>query len=102
MVKELRLLEQYLLRQGKESVTNIITSYSSDCDLYVDESGSTYRWVGILRAAEMHWRTTADYSLFRTELEGINGVSPQIIFKTQDRYFRFSAIHPHCFKIDLN
>jgi hypothetical protein len=83
--KELRLMEQYLLSLGHEGLTNIIQSYSSDCDLHVDGSGSTYRWLGILRAAEKHWGTTADFALFRTELEGINGSSPQLIFNIQDR-----------------
>lgn len=90
MPKELRLLEQFLLHQGKEDVTDIIRTFGSDCDLHVHESGSTYRWIGILRAAEMHWKTTPHFSLFRTELEGINGSSPQIIFKTQDRYRFFT------------
>lgn len=85
LVRELKLLEQYLLAQDKESVTLLITSYARDCELLVDESGSTYRWIGILRAAEKHWNTSADHALFRTELEGINGASPQLIFKTQDR-----------------
>jgi hypothetical protein len=85
LVRELLLLEQYLLSQGQESVTKIISTYARDCALTVSESGSTYRWIGILRAAEKHWNTSTDYALFRTELEGINGSSPQLIFKTQDR-----------------
>jgi hypothetical protein len=83
--KEIRLLEQYLLSLGQESLTNIIRVYTSDCDLQVDRSGSTYKWVGILRAAEMHWKTTQEFALFRTELEGINGPDPQLVFKIQDR-----------------
>ncbi len=69
----------------QESITNIITSYARDGDLHVDESGSTYRWVGILRAAEKHWKTSEEHPLFRTEVEGISGSSPQLIYKTQDR-----------------
>ncbi len=91
MVKELRIMEQYLLHQGKEAVTNIITTYANDCNQHIDESGSTYSWVGILRAAEKHWGTLPDNSLFRTELEGINGTSPQLIIKTQDRYASVSS-----------
>jgi hypothetical protein len=83
--RELRLLEQFLLSLGQASLTSIITSYASDCDRHVDRSGSTYRWVGILRAAEKHWKTSEEFALFRTELEGINGTSPQLIYKTQDR-----------------
>jgi hypothetical protein len=83
--KELRLMEQYLLSLGQESLTSIIKSYASDCNLHVDGSGSTYHWVGILRAAERHWRTTEDFALFRTELEGVSGTGPQLVFKIQDR-----------------
>jgi hypothetical protein len=83
--KEIRLMEQYLLSLGQESLTSIIRVYTSDCDLHIDGSGSTYRWVGILRAAENHWNTSEDFALFRTELEGINGPSPQLVFRIQDR-----------------
>jgi hypothetical protein len=86
MVNELRLMEAYLLHQGKEAVTNIITTYANDCNQHIDESGSTYSWVGILRAGEKHWGTLPENTLFRTELEGINGTSPQLIIKTRDRY----------------
>jgi hypothetical protein len=92
MARELRLLEQFLLHLRKESVTNTIGQFASDCDLHVDESGSTYRWLGILRGAELHWKTSQDFSLFCTELEGIDGASPQIIFKTQDRYVLFPFV----------
>ncbi len=86
MVNELRLMEAYLLHQGKEALTNIITTYANDCNQHIDESGSTYSWVGILRAGEKHWGTVPENALFRTELEGINGTSPQLIIKTRDRY----------------
>jgi len=79
MVNELQIMEQYLLHQGKEAVTNIITTYANDCNQHIDESGSTYSWVGILRAGEKHWGTVPENALFRTELEGINGNSPQLI-----------------------
>lgn len=92
MARELRLLEHFLLHLRKESVTNTIAQFASDCDLHVDESGSTYRWLGILRGAELHWKTSQDFSLFRTELDGIDGASPQIIFKTQDRYVLFPFV----------
>jgi hypothetical protein len=32
MVNELQIMEQYLLHQGKEAVTNIITTYANDCN----------------------------------------------------------------------
>jgi hypothetical protein len=83
--KELRNLERYLLSQGQQRLNTIMTTYARDCEEHVYESGSTYRWVGILRAAEQHWKTTDEHALFRTELEGISGPSPQLIFKTQDR-----------------
>jgi hypothetical protein len=41
MIKELRLLEQFLLSRGKESVTSIIRVYTSDGDLHVSKSGDT-------------------------------------------------------------
>jgi hypothetical protein len=83
--KELRLLEQYLLSKGQENLNAIITTYARDCEDHVFESGATYRWIGILRAAEQHWKTTPQPALFRTELEGISGSSPQLIVKTLDR-----------------
>jgi hypothetical protein len=85
MVNEIRIMEQYLLSLGQESLTSIIKVYTSDCDLHVDGSGSTYKWVGVLRAADKHWTTSQDFALFRTELEGISGPEPQLVFKTQDR-----------------
>jgi hypothetical protein len=64
--------------------------YTSDCDLHIDGSGATYRWVGILRAAEKHWNTTHEFALLRTELEGISGPEPHLVFKTQDRKVTFT------------
>jgi hypothetical protein len=64
-------MKQYVLSLGQERLTSIIKFYISDCDLHVDGSGSTYRWVGILRAAEKHWNTSEDFAIFQTELEGI-------------------------------
>jgi hypothetical protein len=86
MQKELRLLEQYLMSQGQETVNDIILSYANDCNQHAYESGATFRWVGILRGAEKHWGTTGDCVLFRTELEGIRGTSPQLLFKIENRY----------------
>jgi len=83
--KELQNLERYLLYKGQQTLTTTITQYARDCEEHVYESGSTYRWVGVLRAAQQHWKTSEEHVLFRTELEGINGPSPQIIFKTKDR-----------------
>lgn len=92
MDSELKMMERFLLHQGKEAVNNIITTHANDCNEHIDESGSTYSWVGILRAAENHWGTLPYNTLFRTELEGINGTSPQLIIKTQDRYASFSIL----------
>jgi hypothetical protein len=83
--RELMFLEKYLLSIGQENLTSTINTFARDCYQHVDASGSTYRWVGILRAAEKHWKTTEEHSLFRSELEGINGTSPQIMYKTHDR-----------------
>jgi hypothetical protein len=85
LARELRYLEMYLLNINTEAITDIIRTYAKDGDQQVYESGATYRWVGVLRAAEKLWKTTDEYALFRTELEGINGASPQLVFKTQDR-----------------
>ena len=83
--KELRLLEQYLLSQDQEALNTILTTFTRACEEHVYESGSTYRWIGIMRASEQLWKTTDEPALFRTELEGISGPNPQLIFKTQDR-----------------
>lgn len=83
--RELRFLKKYLLSLGHEAVTKIIVEYGKDCEIFFEESGSTYSWVGVLRAAEEHWKTSTEHALFRTELEGISGGSPQLLVKTRDR-----------------
>jgi len=91
--KELQQMERFLLSLGQEDLTIIIQTFASECDLHVDGSGSTYRWLGILRAADKYWRATGDFGIFRSELEGSMGSHPQLLFKIQDRYryltFRF-------------
>jgi|688.fasta_scaffold547635_1 hypothetical protein len=82
-------MKQYLLGLGQERLTTIIKFYLSDCDLHVNGSGSCYRWVGIIRAAEKHWNTSEDLATFRTELEGISGPSPPLVFRIQDRCGNF-------------
>jgi hypothetical protein len=82
---EIRNLERYLLSQDQQNLNLIMTTYARDCEEHVYESGSTFRWIGIFRAAEQHWKTSEGPALFRTELEGTNGGNPQLLFKTQDR-----------------
>jgi hypothetical protein len=90
MVNKIRIIELYLLSLGQESLTSIIRVYNTDCDLHIDGSGATYRWLGILRAAEKHWNTNHEFALLRTELEGISGPEPHLVFKTQDRKVTFT------------
>ena len=89
---ELRNLEGYLLSQDQQNLNLIMTTYARDGEEHVYESGSTFRWIGIFRTAEQHWKTSEGPALLRTELEGINGRNPQLLFKIQDRssfYVRF-------------
>jgi len=83
--KEIKLLEQYLLSQNQPHVTSILDTYARECEESVYESGDTHRWVGVLRGAEQHWKTSDAHALFRTELEGINGSSPQLLITTRER-----------------
>jgi hypothetical protein len=78
-------MERYLLSLGKTDLTNIIQTFASESDLHVNGSGATFRWLGILRAAEKHWRTTPDYALFRSEVEGTSGLCPHLVYNIQDR-----------------
>lgn len=83
--KELRYLEMYLLHNNHQEVTSTIQRAALDSQELYYESGDTFYWVGILRAAEMMWKTTEEPALFRTEEEGINGSSPHIIVKGCNR-----------------
>jgi len=82
---ELKHLERYLESLGREDILVIMQEFKSGCEEQFDNSGSTYRWVGILRAAEELWKTGEDYCLFRSEMEGISGSSPHIVFSTRNR-----------------
>ena len=83
--KELERLEGFLLSREQQSLNNILTTYARDCEENVYESGCTYRWLGILRAAGQHWKTSVEPVLFRTEIEGALGGNPQLIYSIQDR-----------------
>jgi len=83
--KELGRLEGFLLSREQQNLNNILNTYARDCEENVYESGSTYRWIGILRAAEHHWKTSEVPVLFRTEIEGAHGGNPQLIYSIQDR-----------------
>ncbi len=84
--RELKFLEKYLLSLDQEDITKIIRDHTRDGDHHFNESGSTYRWVGVLRAAEQHWKTSEENALFRTEVEGIaEGSSPHLLIRTRER-----------------
>jgi hypothetical protein len=85
LARELKFLKKYLLSLEREDLASIISEYATASQHLVDESGSTYQWVGVLRAAEHFWKTSDEHPLFRTELEGISGSSPQILFMTRNR-----------------
>lgn len=52
--------------------------------LYPD-SGLTYKWVSVLRAAEVNWNKDGDLLVFRMREEGTVGESPQIIVNCWNR-----------------
>jgi hypothetical protein len=86
----MRYLEQYLCNIGDETIVSMIKEGGEEAKLFWPDSGDTFKWVSILRGADLHWTTReatcANISLFRLREEGLIGDSPQIIVRCADRY----------------
>ncbi len=87
---EMSNLENYLRSTGDPNIISLIQDGSEEGKQFYSESGDTYKWVFILRAADIHWSTkdasAANIALFRLREEGLVGDSPQIIVKCKNRY----------------
>jgi hypothetical protein len=85
-------LEHYLCDYGDQAVISTIKDGAEEGKIFWPESGDTYKWVSIFRAADLHFTTqdssSATFSLFRMREEGLTGGSPQIIVRCVDRYAR--------------
>ena len=83
-------LEKYLCSVGDRNILAVIEEGVEEGKLFWPESGETFKWVSILRAADLHWSNkeagSASFALFRMRSEGIVGNSPQIIVRCRDRY----------------
>jgi hypothetical protein len=88
MEKELQNLEKYLYSTGDENIISVIKEGVEKGSLFYPGSGDTFKWVSVLRAADLHFSTqdVAGIALFRMREEGLAGDSPQIIVRCKDRY----------------
>ena len=83
--QELENLETYLRHAGKPAVIELMDNGATEAKEFYDLSGDTFKWVTVLRAAEVHWNTNDTIVLFRLREEGILGDSPQIIVRCRNR-----------------
>lgn len=90
-IKEVGNLDAYLRSLQREDVNDILND-AAQKDSKFPESGNTCTWIGIFRAAELVWRSTKDFALFRMEEEGLRGSSPQIVVKEWNRYVHMIII----------
>jgi len=80
-------MERYLRDTGDAAIVSVINDGIEEGQLFYSESGDTYKWVSILRAAELHFASKENdsLSLFRMREEGLKGESPQILVRGRDR-----------------
>jgi hypothetical protein len=86
----MRSLEQYLLATGNQDIISRIHKGTEEARLFYSLSGETFKWVTLLRCADIHW-TSKDagddsIALFRLREEGLIGDSPQISVRCSERY----------------
>lgn len=55
LVKEVRVLEQFLLGLRDKGLREIINLGKKECMRYWSDSGDTYHWVAVFQAAEAYW-----------------------------------------------
>jgi len=85
LTKELEHLEMYLRHVGKAAVVDIIDDGAVEAKEFYELSGDTFKWVSVLRAAEVHWNTSDSIVVFRLREEGTHGDSPQIVVRGWNR-----------------
>lgn len=80
-------LEKYLRDTDDQEIITMIDDGAEEGRLMYPESGETYKWVSVLRAADVHWGPKdTGISLCRMQEEGLAGDSPQIVVKCKNRY----------------
>lgn len=111
LVKEIDVLEHYLLSINEDDIKAIIENGKREGQRYWADSGETYHWVCVFQAAELLWNMNdeegcaddeeddesqdkgkADASLFRMYEDSrktVDDTSPYICIKLQDRYGYF-------------
>jgi len=86
----MRNLELYLRDSSDEHIITMIDEGTEEGRLFWSASGETYKWVVLLRAADLFWSPqeskNAEVALFRMREEGLRGDSPHIIVRCRDRY----------------
>ena len=51
-------------------------------DVYYSEAGDTFKWVGVLRAADTYWNPEQKPALFLLQSEPLEHEQPRIIVRT--------------------
>ena len=86
LVKELENLELYMRHVGTPTVLQILDDGEVEGAEFYSLSGQTFKWVSVLRAAEVYWNSAGDNTvLFRLREEGTVGDSPQIVVRCWNR-----------------
>jgi hypothetical protein len=79
LVLEIGLLHEYLLDLGNMEIEDIISKGEEKGKNMYPDSGDTFKWISILRAADSLWSTSDECGFIRLAEEGIRGVCPQIL-----------------------
>lgn len=87
--KELDNLERYLRHVGNATIIDMLNDGDEQGREFYADSGLTFKWVSILRAAEISWNpdeaTASGTVLFRMREDGTVGESPQIVVQGWNR-----------------
>jgi hypothetical protein len=84
-VKEVTLLEDYLRDLNNTEIIKIMDNGAEMGQIFYPESGDTFKWTSILRAADVLWNGNSQFGFIRLGEEGIAGTSPQIIVNCINR-----------------
>lgn len=80
-------LEKFLRDTDNQEIISMIDDGAEEGRLLYADSGETYKWVAVLRAADVYWGPKdAGISLCRMQEEGLAGDAPQIVVKCRNRY----------------
>jgi hypothetical protein len=82
-------LEKYLRASGDDNIIRMLDDGAEEGQVFYSGSGNIFKWVSILRAADIHWSplgaNDASVALFRLREEGVMGNSPHIVVKCSNR-----------------